>query len=136
MGQFTDDYLLYLAAKASASLSAEFHGWLAMQGVPVSTWRVLASLYPDEAMTLGDLSEACLVKQPTMTRMVDRLSAQGLVSRSDDAEDRRRVSVRLTAKGRAIADELVEEAKAHEARVLPAAEAEQLKALLRSLSRR
>ena len=136
MGRFTDDYLLYLAAQASAALSAEFHGWLAAQGVPVSTWRILASLYPDAALTIGELSEACLAKQPTMTRIVDRLAAQGLVRRSDDAADRRRVSVSLTPEGLALAEGLVAEARAHEARALSPAKAAALKRTLREILRR
>lgn len=133
MGRFTDDYLLFLAAQASASLSAEFHGWLAARGVPVSTWRILASLHPDAALTIGELATMCLTKQPTMTRMVDRLAASGLVARREDKADRRRVSVSLTAEGLRMAEALVTEAKAHEARALPPAKAAALKRLLRAL---
>lgn len=137
--KFTDDYLLYLMAQASAAASAEFHGALEAGGTPVSTWRIMASLYPDAALSIGELCDACLVKQPTMTRMVDRLAAQGLVARTQAAGDRRRVSVRLTAEGLTRAEALVEEARRHEARVLAAyspAEAKALKAMLRAVTER
>ncbi len=131
--RFTDDYLLYLMARASAALSDEFHAWLASRGVPVSTWRILASLHPDAALTIGELADRCLAKQPTMTRMVDRLARKGLVAREEDSEDRRRARVRLTEAGRAFAAPLVAEARAHEARVLPEERAAALKAALRAL---
>lgn len=136
MTRFTDDYLLALMAQASAAISAEFHGWLEDQGVSVATWRALASLHPDQELTVGELSASCIAKQPTMTRRIDRLAAAGLVIRVAGAGDRRQVRVRLTPAGRAEAARLVEAARAHEARLLAdyrADEAAALKALLRAL---
>lgn len=117
MARFTDDYLLALMAQASDLLSAEFHAELARQGVPVSTWRILATLSPDAPATIGELSRSCLAKQPTMTRQVERLVAQGLVIREASKEDRRQVKVRLTKEGRGLAARLTRSAAAHEARV-------------------
>lgn len=134
--RFTDDYLLFLMAQASAAISGEFHRWLAAEGVPVATWRILASLHPDAALTIGELCASCLAKQPTMTRMVDRLTREGLIRRATDPDDRRRVTVRLTESGRARAASLSAEARAHEARVLPADQAAALKEMLRPLARR
>lgn len=139
MTKFTDDYLLYLLAQASASVSASFHAALAQQGVAVSTWRILASLYPDDAMTISELAASCMAKQPTMTRMVDRLVAEGLVIRTPAGGDRRRVHVHLTDDGRRRAAALVADAKRNEAEALASyseAERAALKATLRDLSRR
>ena len=47
----------------------------------------------------------------------DRLEASGEVERFSGDDDRRRVQVRLTASGHALAAELVAEAKAHERRI-------------------
>lgn len=137
MAAFTDDYLLALIAQASHRLSAEFHGWLAAEGVSVATWRVLASLHPDRALSVGELSASCLAKQPTMTRRLDRLVEEGLVTRAAGADaDRRRVAIRLTEAGRAEAARLTAAARDHEARALAgqdAAETAALKSLLRRL---
>ncbi|RMD94611.1 MAG: MarR family transcriptional regulator [Alphaproteobacteria bacterium] len=136
MARFTDDYLLYLLAQASHRASAEFHARLAERGVPVSTWRILATLYPDQPATIGELARACLAKQPTMTRQVARLEAQGLVRRKMAEGDRRRVVVTLTEAGRRMAAGLASEARSHEARLLSglgAAEAARLKAVLRGI---
>ena len=118
MERFTENYLLYLLAQASGKASAEFHGELAAEGVPVSTWRILATLYPDTPASIGELAESCLTKQPTMTRQVDRLAAAGLVTRALNADDRRKVKVSLTPDGRRLADRLATMARAHEARLL------------------
>lgn len=136
MARFTDDYLLYLLAQASGRASAEFHARLAERGVAVSTWRILATLYPDSPATIGELARACLAKQPTMTRQVARLEAQGLVRRQMAEGDRRQVMVSLTDAGRRMAAGLASEARAHEARLLSGlgeAGAARLKAALRGL---
>ena len=136
---FIDSYLLYLLAQASADASAEFHGSLAAIGVPVSKWRVLASLYPARELTIGQLSRHCLMKQSTLTRTVDRLETSGEVKRFLDTGDRRRVLVRLTPAGKRLADRLVAQAKAHEAAVLQSysdAEIAGLKQMLDTLRRR
>jgi DNA-binding MarR family transcriptional regulator len=53
----------------------------------------------DGAQTIGQLTEREGVAQPTMTRMVDRLAADGLVRRSRSADDGRVVVVELTREG-------------------------------------
>ena len=69
MNRFVDRYLLYLMAQASHRISAEFHNRLTAEGVAVPTWRILASLYPDATLSVGQLARACLTKQSTMTRL-------------------------------------------------------------------
>ena len=50
-------------------------------------------------LTVGSLAAAEQVRVPTMTRLVQALAADGLVSCEVDAADRRRVIVRATAAG-------------------------------------
>lgn len=136
---FTDHYLLSLMAQASAAISTEFHRALGEKGISVADWRVLASLYPDRALTIGELCASCIAKQPTMTRMIDRLESNGQVCRDQDATDRRRVAVSLTEKGQSFAAPLIAQAKAHEDHILSgytAEEAEAMKAFLRLIKRR
>jgi len=52
------------------------------------------------ALSPGELIRATLVSSATMTHRVDRLTAQGLVSRAPDPHDRRGVRVALTDDGR------------------------------------
>ena len=50
-------------------------------------------------VTLGELAAAEQVRPPTMTRLVDRLEAEGLVTREPDTADGRVTWVRATPKG-------------------------------------
>ena len=115
--RFTDTYLLYLLAQASSKASAEFHNSLSKNSISVSTWRILATLYPDAPATVGELAQICMIKQPTMTRQLDRLVSDGLIARHE-GQDRRRVVIKLTPAGKKIAHRLTETAKAHEAKLL------------------
>lgn len=135
--RFIDDYLLYLLARASHLISSEFHHELRRRGVGVPVWRVLASLVGSPGgETVTGLAEVCLLQQPTMTKLLDRMVRDGLVQRSQDARDRRVVRVELTSAGDALATELVAAAKQHEASVLaryPEPEAAALKDLMRGI---
>ena len=133
VARFVDDYLLYLLARASSLASGAFHARLEALGVTVSTWRVLAVLDGAGEVTLGELSQRCLFKQPTMTKIVDRLEHLGLVVRSAGTDDRRQRFVRLSARGRAEVAGLIEEARRHEARLLSGYTAEERDLLKRSL---
>src|SRR5215212_4631004 len=116
--RFIDDYLLYLMARASHLISAEFHEQLRRRGIGVPVWRVLASLVGSTGETVTGLAEACLLQQPTMTKLLDRMVRDGLVTREQDARDRRIMRITLTPEGEARAAGLVAAAQRYEAGVL------------------
>ncbi len=72
-----------------------FHGTIAqrfgLHGTDLKALRLLAV----EAMTAGRLAEATGLTNAAVTALVDRLEASGYVVRERDAEDRRRVTIRL-----------------------------------------
>jgi len=134
--RFIDDYLLYLMARASHVISSEFHEQLRRRGVSVPVWRVLASLVGSPGETVTGLAEVCLLQQPTMTKLLDRMVRDGLVKRTQDTRDRRVVRVALTTRGEVMATDLVAAARQHEAEVMarhPEAEATAIKTLLRAI---
>lgn len=54
------------------------------------------------ALSAGEVARGISVSQATITGIVDRLESRGLVTRSRNAEDRRRVVIELTAAGREV----------------------------------
>ncbi len=64
------------------------------------------SLGAGGAMRMRELTELILLSQPSLSRMVDRLSARGLVERRAAADDGRGVVVALTAAGAALQREI------------------------------
>ena len=141
--RFVDDYLLALLARASHVISAEFHARLRGKGVAVGEWRVLATLSDGfggrEGTTVGQLADICLMQQPTMTKLLDRMVRNGLVERRAHGEDRRQVLIVSTAKGQALVKELLTLARAHEAELIArhhAPEVQAIKNLLLALIER
>lgn len=59
----------------------------------------LRTLASTETCTPSRLAREVDLSQATITGIVDRLEAQGLVRRERDAQDRRRISVRVTPAG-------------------------------------
>ena len=55
---------------------------------------------------MNELARGMGVTRPAATGLVDRLIAQGLVRRQQDADDRRVVRVGLTPKGRKVLDNI------------------------------
>jgi DNA-binding MarR family transcriptional regulator len=114
---FIAGYLPYLLARASHLISGQFHERLATERVPVLQWRVMAALW-DAPKSAGEVAEIVLQKQPTVSKLLERMQRQGLLDRQTDADDRRRIVVSLTARGRAVAGPLIEAAREHERAVL------------------
>ncbi len=71
-------------------------------GNPTSAavWRTLGILETDQPLRLGELAVASRVAQPTMTRLVAGMTADGLVSRTIDPDDSRGQLIELTDAGR------------------------------------
>jgi DNA-binding MarR family transcriptional regulator len=59
----------------------------------------LATIDREGPLTLGDLAKREHVAPPSITRAVDRLEAMGLVTRRQDADDRRIARAHVTAAG-------------------------------------
>lgn len=134
--RFTDDYLLYLLARASALVSGQFHDRVRPLGLDVAEWRVLATLSGDDGMTIGELAEIVLFRQPTLSKIIDRMEEQALVQRRKGDTDRRKIRVHITPNGRERVTGALAEAKRHEAEILAGYTDEEeklLKTVLRTL---
>ncbi|MFK7755258.1 MAG: MarR family winged helix-turn-helix transcriptional regulator [Sedimentitalea sp.] len=135
-GEFVSDYLLYLLAAASEEASAQFHKTVRDQGLRVPEWRVLACLQDRDGAMITQLARFALVEQSRLTRIILQMDTRGLVSRRSDPEDGRRVRIFLTQKGHDLAQSLVTQARAHEAKLLdllPGADSARLKPALRQM---
>ncbi len=134
--RFVDSYLAALLAQASQLISTEFHEVVRAHGLSVSEWRVLASLAGGKPISIGQLAQVAVLKQPTVTRLLDRMEARGQVERLGHDGDRRVTLVRITAVGGRTVAKLIALAREHEQRVLEPfglTRAEELKTTLRRI---
>ncbi len=75
--------------------------------VTLSQMKALTAFHEDREYSMTELSRNALVKMPSMTEMVDRLEAEGLLKRVRDTRDRRVVKVALTDAGKKIHDKFI-----------------------------
>jgi DNA-binding MarR family transcriptional regulator len=116
--RFVDGYLGYLLGQANHALYKDFDAHVRAAGLSSIEWRVLATLHDGEPLTVSQLALDVLSKQPTVTKLVQRMAEQGWVALQACPTDHRRTLVAATAAGRRLVKPLVERAKAHEAQVL------------------
>ncbi|GLX68707.1 MarR family winged helix-turn-helix transcriptional regulator [Paenibacillus glycanilyticus] len=62
---------------------------------------------------VSDIGKKLLVTTPTVTQLLKKLMADGLVERTVDPDDRRSVGIELTPDGEQIAQEAVEQLNRH-----------------------
>jgi len=131
-----EERLSDLLAKADHLMTERLYAQARWRRIGIIEWRVLAILSHQDGLTMSELAQRVLTKQPTLTKAVDRMERAGLVQRRTPDQDRRRTLVLLTERGRETATPLVAEARAQESAVVNEqgeANIRQLRALLRQL---
>ncbi len=73
-------------------------------GVTVSQWRYLRELWEEDALTVGDLTRRVGRQGPTTVVAVQALEKAGLVTVTKSTDDRRKSVVRLTPRGKRLAE--------------------------------
>jgi len=94
--------------RTAAVLSHAMAEALKEQRVTSTQYNVLRILRGagDEGLCRGEVRDRLVSQVPDVTRLLDRLEAAGLVERERGTEDRRYVTTRITAEGRALLDRL------------------------------
>lgn len=90
----------YLMAHADFKYHEDMDKVLHKHGVSKPIYRVMTVLREREPASIGAIAEAALTKRSTVSRIIDRMAEQGLVSTEPNAEDNRITEVRLTEEGR------------------------------------
>jgi DNA-binding MarR family transcriptional regulator len=123
-------------ARTAAVLNDGLDRLLGTRGLSPTQYNVLRMLRGAGADGLcrNEVRDRLITRMPDVTRLLDRMEEAGLVSRVRSTADRRLVTTTLTARGRALVDELDDDvARAHEQQLGHLDEA-QLQALIELLS--
>lgn len=118
--RFVDGYLGYLLGQANHALYKNFDSHVRAAGLSSIEWRVLATLHDSAPLTVSQLAHEVLAKQPTVTKLVQRMAEQGWVALLADPADQRRTLVEASASGKRLVRPLLEKARAHELEMLRA----------------
>lgn len=107
--------LAHQLSRAERLLTGRMSAILAAENCTLDEWRVLKILSDGTGHTMTEVADFAMLPAPTLTKLVDRMVADGLVYRRADDRDRRRVLVYVSLHGRDLyeqASELLTEAEA------------------------
>ena len=94
-------------------------------GLAVTEWRVLAVLGRYDGLSAVEVAERTAMDKVAVSRAVNSLLKSGRIKRSVHANDRRRSVLTLSAKGRAVYDEVAPTAMRYERELLAVLSAEE-----------
>jgi DNA-binding MarR family transcriptional regulator len=108
-----DEQLCFALHAATRAMTSCYRPLLDGIGLTYSQYAVMLVLWEQESVTLGVLCARLQLDTGTLSPLLKRLAAEGLVTRRRRAEDERTVQLTLTQQGR----QLEERAAAIQARV-------------------
>lgn len=95
-----DQHLCFALYSASRAMTAAYRPILAEMNLTYPQYLVLLALWEDERLTVGRLGERLALDSGTLSPLLKRLEANGLVRRERSHVDERLVDVTLTDAGR------------------------------------
>lgn len=97
-----DDQLCFALYAASRALTSAYRDSLQQLGLTYPQYLVLMVLWETDDIGVVDLGRRLHLDSGTLSPLLKRLEADGLVTRRRDAGDERRVRIGLTPAGRAM----------------------------------
>ena len=97
-----DDQLCFALYAASRAVTARYRPMLDELGLTYPQYLVLMLLWEQDGQTVGQLGNRLALDSGTLSPLLKRLTAAGLVTRHRRVEDERSVAIALTDAGRAL----------------------------------
>lgn len=99
-GVVLERILPYLANRLTFRMNQLLNKDLRKHGLTIANWRVLAVLDFNEKASVNELATYAMIEQSTLSRLITRMEADGLVQRERIDGDGRVRSISMTAEGR------------------------------------
>ncbi len=100
-----DRQLCFSLYATSIAITRVYKPMLDRLGITYPQFLVLSALWEEDARTVGGIADRLSLESSTITPLVKRMEAAGLVARARDPADERQVRVTLTAAGLALQEE-------------------------------
>lgn len=94
-----DDLPPYLMNRLIARMNQNLSETLRKNGYTFQDWRILAVLVAHNGISITELTEAAVLPQPTVSRLVAGMKRKGFLERRTAKEDSRVVQISITPKG-------------------------------------
>lgn len=128
-------YPPYLMNRITHRYNHSLQKAVAQKGLTVPKMRALAALAAMGELTINDLTVYAVAEQSTMSRTLDQMEKDGLITRAVSGEDNRARVVSLTKAGRAAHQQIWPTVQAAESAMFEGIDAEEKEEFLRTLSR-
>lgn len=106
MSKECEPSLALLLRRADRRAAARLSAVLATHGGALEQWHVLSCLADGVGRAMSEIGALVVLPAPSMSKLIDGMVADNLVHRRIDDQDRRRVLVYLTARGRRLHEAL------------------------------
>ncbi|WP_069164105.1 MarR family winged helix-turn-helix transcriptional regulator [Nocardia altamirensis] len=100
-----DEQICFPLYAASRAMTAVYRPKLERLGLTYPQYLVMLALWERDGRSVGDVCHALALDSGTLSPLLKRLEAAGLVRRQRSTADERRVDIQLTDRGRALRDE-------------------------------
>jgi DNA-binding MarR family transcriptional regulator len=104
------DLVPYLLHRATNEVNRAWRERLRPYGLTIQRWQVLSVLAAFDGARITEVAELVSVDQPVVSRVIDQMERDGLVTRIADPDDRRVTLVQLTDTGRSTHADLMPDA--------------------------
>ena len=101
-----DNQLCFRLYTASRLLTQAYHPLLSAQGLTYPQYLVLLVLWEKDAQPVNDIAKRMLLETNTVTPLLKRMEAEGILTRRKGEKDARQMIVSLTPKGKNLQKEL------------------------------
>ena len=95
-----DNQLCFRLYTASRLITQAYHPLLSEHGLTYPQYLVLLVLWEQDEQPVNDIAKRLLLETNTVTPLLKRMEAEGIVTRSQGKKDARQTIVKLTKKGR------------------------------------
>ena len=97
-----DNQLCFALHSTSLLMTKVYKPMLQSIGLTYPQYLAMLVLWEGDGITVGDISARLLTDPGSLTPLLKRLEAEGLITRTRRSDDERVVELRLTEKGRAL----------------------------------
>ena len=95
-----ENQLCFRLYTASRLITQAYHPLLSKHGLTYPQYLVLMVLWEKDEQPVNDIAKRLVLETNTVTPLLKRMEAQGILTRSKGKEDARQMIVKLTKKGR------------------------------------
>ena len=103
-----ENQLCFRLYTASRLLTQAYHPLLGEHGLTYPQYLVLLVLWEKDEQPVNDIAKRLMLETNTVTPLLKRMEAEGIVTRSQGKKDARQMIVKLTKKGRDLQTKLTD----------------------------